>query len=552
MKATEIKAEKDWFISKRSAPFGAVLLALIALAAPVSALDEIGEQLNEAVAEGQVLSAAAASWRGGERRTHFAGTLSLDGEVAPDGETRYAIGSISKAFTNLLLAERVARGELRYDTQLIELLGADFEPANPAVGQITLQKLATHTSGLPRLPANLDVQSAPQDPYAAYGEVELIRGIATTRDGQRLGDHYAYSNFGVGLLGWLLGQSGGTRYPEALRAEILRPLRLPETGFQSGDNAAAAFTGGEEVPSWTFDALAGAGALWSSVDDLVRLAEVLLGARPNPLRHSLQGDFEPVVEAGAFEVTRVWHVAETPFGPVFWHNGGTAGHRSFFGFRPSTGDALVMLVAGELRPTGMALDWFGFEPEAQDTKVIDESILGRYQLDDETGYVFVDDGDLRARLGNQAAVSITSIGDDWYAIGARDASLRFVREDDEVVAAELVQGGQAQRATRTGDETAAPERDDEEIELQPAELDAFVGEYALNAQMKFTVRRGGESGLEVRLTGQPFFPVFARGDDVFFYKVVEAELHFERDDRGSVDAVVLHQGGVEQRAERTD
>lgn len=530
----------------------ALLLAGLA-AGPCWALDEIGERLDQAVADGEALSTAAASWRGGERRHHFAGARSSEDLAPPNGQTRYAIGSITKAFTNLLLAERVAHGELGYDTRLVDLLGEDFDPANPAVGQITLQQLATHTSGLPRLPANLDLASAPQDPYADYGEAELIQGVATTRDGQRLGDHYAYSNFGAGLLGWLLGHTAGISYPEALHTEVLRPLRLSETGFEPGENAAVAYAGGEVVPAWTFDALAGAGALWSSVDDLIRLAEVLVGARANPLDHSLRNDFEPVADAGAFEVSRVWHVADTVFGPVFWHNGGTAGHRSFFGVRPATGDALVVLVSGGFDPTGPGLEWFGYEDVEPDRAAPDDSILGQYSISESFGIgVFERDGRVLAQATGQSPFPVTALGDDWYVYDAIDVALRFVREEGEVIAVELVQNGQVQRAERSADRAAVLDRDQSSVNLAPEQLDAYVGEFALNPQMKFTVRRGGESGLEVRLTGQPFLPVFARGDDVFFYKVVEAELHFERDDDGQVNAVVLHQGGIVQRAERVD
>ena len=73
----------------------------------------------------------------------------------------------------------------------------------------------------------------------------------------------------------------------------------------------------------------------------------------------------------------------------------------------------------------------------------------------------------------------------------------------------------------------------------------------MNPSIDFTIRLGDET-LETMLTGQAFFPVFARGDDKFFYKVVDAELHFERDEEGNVNALVLHQGGIVQRAERVD
>lgn len=536
--------------------FRALLAAVLVLAWTGSnAIDEIGEQLDTAVAEGEVLSAAVSSWDQGIQRRRFVGALSEDDRRAPNGSTRYQIGSITKAFTHLLLAERVAADAVAYDTTIGELLEDSVPFGNEDVAEITLQALATHTSGLPRLPANLNPAAAPQDPYAAYDGDALKVGLAAARAGQPLGADYAYSNFGAGLLGWLLGREHGDGYAAALEEEVLGPLRMNDTAFEPGDTAAAAYAGGEIVPPWSFDALAGAGALWSTTEDLMGLARVLLGHRANPLKHDPAFQLEAVADAGAgaFSVSRVWHIAETERGPVFWHNGGTAGHRSFFGVRPSTDQALVVLVAGSADPTAMGMRWFGFEAPDGEAAEIDEAVLGQYALSDRVGIgVFAEDGALQVQLSGQSALPIEPIDNDWYRLTAVDASLRFVRDTGDVIAVELVQNGQVQRAERVADRAAVLDRDEAEIDIDEADLDAFVGEYALTPQVRFTVRRGGESGLEVRLTGQPFFPVFARGDDVFFYKVVDAELHFERGEDDAVDAVVLHQGGIVQRAERIE
>ncbi|MBY6205686.1 serine hydrolase [Halomonas denitrificans] len=530
-----------------------IILLFLAGSRAAPAIDEIGTALDAAVAEGEVLSAAVSSWDQGVQRRHFVGALSDDDRRAPDGATRYQVGSITKAFTHLLLAERVAAGAVAYDTTIGQLLADEAAFENEEVAAITLEALATHTSGLPRLPANLNAGAMPQDPYAAYDGQALTAGIAAARAGQPLGKDYAYSNFGAGLLGWLLGREHGGGYRSTLEDVVLDPLRMSDTAFVPGDRAAAAFAGGEVVPAWTFDSLAGAGALWSTTDDLMGLAKVLLGHRGNPLAHDPALQFEPVADAGSFAVSRVWHIAETARGPVYWHNGGTAGHRSFFGVRPSTDQALVVLVSGNADPTALGLGWFGFEAREAAAKEIDESVLGQYALSDDVGIgVFVENGGLRAQLSGQTALPIEAIGGDWYRLTVVDASLHFLREAGEVVAVELVQNGHAQRAERVADRAAALDRAAAAIEIDDAQLDAFVGEYALTPQARFTVRRGGESGLEVRLTGQPFFPVFARGNDVFFYKVVDAELHFERGKNGEVNSVVLHQGGIVQRAERIE
>ena len=109
-----------------------------------------------------------------------------------------------------------------WDAAIGELLGSDFAFANDAVADISLLQLATHTSGLPRLPANL-APTDQLDPYKGYDEDALLQGIATARDKQPLGNHYAYSNFGVGLLGYLLGRLGSTASSRNLRRRSPRP-----------------------------------------------------------------------------------------------------------------------------------------------------------------------------------------------------------------------------------------------------------------------------------------------------------------------------------------
>lgn len=529
---------------------GGLLLVTAAIQAGQGAGGLLAESLEQGEASGELLSGVAATWRDGKVETHAVGRLGPRRASAPDAATRYQIGSITKAFTNLLLAEMVARGAVSYDTTLRDLLDGEVEFANDAVGDITLMELATHTSGLPRLPANL-APADNRDPYADYDRDALYEALGAVREGQPLGRRYAYSNLGLGLLGQLLGRVHGQGYRAALDELVLDPMGLEHTGFEPGDVAATGFSGGEATMAWSFDALAGAGALWSNAGDLMRLASVQLGDTPNGLAHDLADDRRIVVaDARPFPLTRVWHVAESEPGRVFWHNGATSGYKAFFGFRPETGEALALLFAGDLDPLGVASAWFGIEIETPARDELDPAIAGQYRLGPQVGIgVFAGEEGPVAQLSGQPPAALEAVGDDWYAINVADASLHFLREGDEVVAVELVQNGIVQRAQKVADQAEVLTR--REVELSPEALQEFVGEYRLGPQASFTIRRG-ERGLEARLTGQPFFPVFPRGGDVFFYKVVDAELHFERNEDGAVESLVLHQGGIEQRAERVE
>jgi CubicO group peptidase (beta-lactamase class C family) len=505
--------------------------------------------IDEQVSSGGILAATALHAVDGDV-SHYAGGKLVPGESrAPGSATQFEIGSLTKVFTNLLLAEMVESGKVTYDATVGDILGDELQFSNAAVANITLLELATHSSGLPRLPGNL-APTDQLDPYKEYDESALLNGLAAARDKQPLGKHYAYSNFGVGLLGYLLGRAHGGGYRVALSEYVIGPLGFTNTGFERAEESAAAFRGGQTVKDWQLGALEGAGALRSTTGDLAHFAEVQLGQTENPLSHDLVDDREIVAKAGVFDVTRVWHVGQSPDGEIFWHNGGTGGFWSFFGFKPGTSEAVAILVSGDPDPTGIGLKWLGFESPGRTMKEIDDTILGQY--DSDQGFsigVYKANGVLVAQVTGQMPLGLHRVDDDWYAMDVADASLHFLREADGVFALELAQNGVLQRLAKTAHTATVLAK--KEVELSSETLSEFVGDYQLNPSVKFTIRLV-EENLEAMLTGQPSFPVFPKGDDKFFYKVVDAELHFERNSKGEVNALVLHQGSIVERAEKVN
>ncbi|MEM9305474.1 MAG: serine hydrolase domain-containing protein, partial [Pseudomonadota bacterium] len=246
--------------------FLAAMVAAMTLAPAALAEDnDMQAWIDEQIASGKNLAITAMHLKDGEVSYYAGGTTTAGEQITPDENTQFQMGSITKPFTDMLLAELVANGAVKYDTTIGELM--DVEPKNPAVAEITLQSLATHTSGLPRLPVNL-VPANPLDPYAGYDDDLLKKAVVEARNLQPLGDHYAYSNFGVGLLGYLLGEEQGDGYQKAMMALVVEPLGLTETGFTESGNVAQGFRSGDVVPAWSMDdALAGAGSLWGSVSD---------------------------------------------------------------------------------------------------------------------------------------------------------------------------------------------------------------------------------------------------------------------------------------------
>jgi CubicO group peptidase (beta-lactamase class C family) len=211
----------------------------------------------------------------GERSTYGFGETRDGQSTSPDGRTLYEIGSITKVFTTTLLATLVVEKGLALQQPVREFLAE--APALPP--SITLQSLATHTSGLPRLPDNIwdSFHQNRRNPYANYSERNLLDYLQRVKDSdlKNTGGLIRYSNLGMGLLGFVLAKHLEMSYEQAIQKWICSRLMLPDTTTaltpEQEERLSAAHDGtGRLTSNFDMPALAGAGALRSNVDDLSR------------------------------------------------------------------------------------------------------------------------------------------------------------------------------------------------------------------------------------------------------------------------------------------
>ncbi len=325
------------------------LLAASAAAQTPAALATVDSLARAAVAAHGLPSLVVGLSVGGARTVRGYGTV---GDAAPDAETPYEIGSVTKLVTALALADAVVRGEVALETPVQALLPDSVRLA-VANRPVTLADLATHSAGLPRLPVPFAPASI-LDPYADYAEADLMRFVGTVRP-DSAGIHYSYSNAGVGLLAWLLARRDGTGVEAMLRRRVLAPLGMDATGFATPDHLAPPTTGaGSPIAPWTMtDALAGAGGLRSTAADLLTLAEA--AARPDrspALADAIRLSLAPRFTAeGRFRLGLVWHLTPEAPGDVRLasHNGATFGSAAFVGVAPDR-DVCVVLLANRGAP----------------------------------------------------------------------------------------------------------------------------------------------------------------------------------------------------------
>ncbi|MFB6569277.1 serine hydrolase domain-containing protein [Streptomyces noursei] len=285
------------------------------------------------------------------RRTVVSGGTAL-APPTPRQDLRYELGSLTKTFTVLLLADLAANGALRLDDPLTARLPR-LPLRHPWSGRITLRHLATHTSGLPRIPTDLLIGALVrpyENGYSRYDTERLLRTFAHTRPRHRPGTRWRYSNFGLALLGPAMEHTTGTGYPDLLTTRVLKPLGLTGTTLAPGATGTEAVghrtNGTTPVQSTDMGAFAAAGAVRSTPDDLLTYLEAHLYPEGSPLAGALRAVRTPLLRRGwrhRNTHTLTWYQHPAARGPLLFHVGATFGQQAFLGFHPASGTGLVAL-----------------------------------------------------------------------------------------------------------------------------------------------------------------------------------------------------------------
>ena len=269
-----------------------------------------------------------------------------------DANTIFEIGSVTKVFTALTLAAMVTDGQLALSNPIQNYLPEGISSPTKDSNDIRLVHLATHTSGLPRMPPNflrLSLIWQLDNPYKGYTIDMLWDGVAKTTLTSTPGQRYEYSNFGAGLLGQLLAGAGKTGYESLIKDRICGPLGMTNTMVTLSADAKSALAGGHlktgrKTANWDCASLVAAGGLKSNVRDLM----ILLNEYIRPTNKKLAKAIELTVVKrhatfGEDGIGLAWHINKTEDREILWHNGGTGGYASFVGMVRSERIGLVVL-----------------------------------------------------------------------------------------------------------------------------------------------------------------------------------------------------------------
>lgn len=391
------------------------------------------------------------------RRVVAHGNLAKGDPRTLDGDTIFEIGSVTKVFTSLLLADMVNRKEVTLDDPAAKYLPESVKMPERSGKSITLLDLSTHSSGLPRLPTNLKPKD-PFNPYADYSVDDLYRFLSGYTLPRDPGSEFEYSNLGAGLLGHLLAYRAGTDYESLIGNRITRPLGMPDTGITLCPSMKQRMATGHAamlapVANWDLPTLAGAGALRSSANDMLTFLEAFLGNRETPLAPAMKAMLEVRRPAGQTKVGLGWLIYSTDGREIAWHNGGTGGFRSFAGYDPQERIGVVVI------SNACGVDDIGFhllnpklplanpEPPKQHIGIpIDPEILdnytGRYQVTPNLIFEITRDGD-RLFAQGFAQVNGQAIALPKFEVFAEGEKNFFARVSDKQIVFETGIEGRA-------------------------------------------------------------------------------------------------------------
>ncbi len=520
-------------------------------------MDQIFEGFNKLLEDDIVRAAVIGSYEyEGDVNNQFLGSISDINKDAPDIDTVFEIGSITKVFTALLIQTLVDEELLSWDDTIGSIL-KDIEFSSDLVKAITLRELATHRSGLPRLPDNIFSESMDQlNPYKHYGEKHLSAFLQSYTP-ETLTKTVAYSNLGFGLLGYIGAMVLETDYPTALKTRIFDPLDMTQSSatgkVAEGLAMAKGYSFTANMPNWDFNVHAGAGAILSTATDLIKFIEAHFVTISKPIHESLSRirelQYDDEQGLGWFvQMSRDEH-------QIFLHSGQTGGYSSLLAINPTTQQGWFVLATStdSMGVTVLGISFFRDPEEEHDHDIDFAPYVGVYELDTNQGiYLTISerDGKLFGQATGQSAFPLTHFSEHIFTFDAAQIQIRFkvdeINEQAPVIS--WTQANNTLEVPRVDDSLGIVEKI--EIELDADVLKPYAGKYQfLNDQFITIINRDKE--LYFQLTGQAELRIYPMSETEFYFKAVDAEVEFELDEDGNVTGLILNQAG-EYPAPRID
>ena len=489
----------------------------------------------------------------------------------------YEIGSISKVFTGLLLADKVIKGELETDDPIENFLPSTLKVPTYEGQSITLGNLSDHTSSLPRLPNNFSPADL-NNPYADYSVEDMYAFLSSYEPERPIGSEYEYSNLAVGLLGHILALQSGKSYEDLLLSTIAVPLNMNETKItltkKMKKNLATGHQQGVAVANWDLPTIAGAGGIRSTAHDMLIFLAANLQLFDHPLKKAMMLSHLPRHDkAGKVRVGLGWHISEGTDGDVLWHNGATGGYTAFTGFIKEKELGVVVLTNSTENVDDIGIHLL--DPNQQLRNVVPHIAVRLKEMIDQDGPVDLEKKFEEVKKSqpdkyDYSEDGINTLG--YYYLNRKkfnEAIAVFLLNISEYPGSSNVYDSYAEALMESGQKELAIVNYKRSLEINPGNtnavsmlakmgvemeipipavspsiLESYVGTYELIPGFEIVITHVNGQ-LIAQATGQNAFPVFPKNENEFYYKVVDAQLVFNKDKDGKIESLTLHQNGRE-------
>ena len=497
------------------------------------------------------------------------GYANIEHRVPVSPETKFRIGSITKQFTAAAILKLQEEGKLSIEDKL-----SKFIPDYPRGDEVTIHHLLTHTSGIhsytskPDFMKTVTVEIKPD---------ELIDSFKNDKFDFDPGEKQMYNNSGYFLLGYIVEKVSGKSFGDYLKETFFDPLDMKDTDIHHWslilDHEATGYSyiGGkvQKAINWDMSRAGGAGALYSTVGDLYRWNEALFNGKLLK-ESSLKAAFTPA-RLNDGSIGQVLGESGYGYGLVMGeiremkllsHGGGLQGFNSYLMRLPEKNFTIAVLAnclpqTPEMGTSALAhniaavhlFEQMAKQVSIKEDKTIDSKIyddyVGRYDYGNSAVLIVTKEGDrLLAQLTSQPKLEIFPRSESEFFWKVVDAQITFVRnEKGKVTHAIHHQGGRTLKAPKLKDEPVA--------EIDPAVYDKYLGEYDIEnvGTLKVTKENGH---LYSQMAGQPRVEMFPRSETEFFFKIVNAQITFVKDNDGKITSLILKQAGMTMTGKKTE
>jgi beta-lactamase class C len=271
------------------------------------------------------------------------GITNLTTQRAVTSDTIFELGSVTKVFTATLLAKQILADKMALKDKVTQYLPTNVKNSNGPINQVTLQELATHTSGLPSVPPGLQLRDRP-----SYSKTALMDFVAHWQPDVTIGSEYSYSNIGFGLLGYALETVSKQSYAQLLQSNIFDPLGMRSSSLNNPIDESRYADGynqmGQKAIHWPKNAWPAGGAIRSTATDMLKFLQANLGiatsgASPQ-LIQAMKFAQKGIYQTDNFNQGLAWSVNQNGF---VVKGGGTAGFSSFIALFPGKRMGVVVL-----------------------------------------------------------------------------------------------------------------------------------------------------------------------------------------------------------------